>query len=212
MDGLSYGMDGLGYGTGAGLFGVLRGDDGNRYHVIVQTVEVLVPKLERLEWLAPLSEGRGITLSDDPAADLFLAANPNALLLGVLYDSQYATRRAFASPLRLRERLGHFDIERLAGDDEAILVAVFREKPALHRFPAKFATLTQRLAQTLVAEYSGDASRIWLEAADASHLGDRLLALPAFGVDKTNWTVGMLGTLGMLPYAGWETYRTGPRK
>lgn len=170
-----------------------------------------MPKLERLEWLAPLSEGRGITLSDDPAADLFLAADPNALLLGVLYDSQYATRKAFAVPLRLRERLGHFDIERLAADDEALLIA-FREKPALHRFPAKFAGLTQRLAQTLVTEYSGDASRIWLEAADVSHLGDRLLALPAFGVDKTNWTVGMLGTLGILPYPEWETYRSRPHK
>jgi hypothetical protein len=34
-----------------------------------------------------------------------------------------------------------------------------------------------------------------------------LIALPAFGVEKTNWTVGMLGTLGMLPFAGWEGYR-----
>lgn len=170
-----------------------------------------MPKLERLEWLAPLSEGRGITLSDDPAADLFLAENPNALLLGVLYDSQYATRRAFATPLRLRERLGHFDVERLARDDEAILVA-FREKPALHRFPAKFAGLTQKLARTLVAEYGGDASRIWLEAADVTDLAARLMALPAFGIEKTNWTVGMLGTLGILPYGGWENYRTGSKR
>lgn len=169
-----------------------------------------MPKLERLEWLVPLSEGRGITLSDDPAADLFLAEDPNALLLGVLYDSQYATRKAFAAPLRLRERLGHLDPVRLAAEDEAVLLA-FRQKPALHRFPAKFAGLTQRLAQTLVQEYSGDASRIWLEATDVSHLGQRLLALPAFGVDKTNWTVGMLGKLGMLPYDGWDSYRTGPR-
>lgn len=171
-----------------------------------------MPKLERLDWLAPLDEGRGITLSDDPAADLFLAEDPNALLLGVLYDSQYATRKAFAAPLRLRERLGHLDLVRLAAEDEPVLVTVFREKPALHRFPTKFAGLTQRLAQTLVQTYGGDASRIWLESADVSDLGARLLALPAFGVDKTNWTVGMLGMLGILPYTGWETYRVGPRK
>src|SRR5690242_21824489 len=108
-----------------------------------------MPKLERLEWLVPLSEGRGVTLSDDPAADLFLAEDPNALLLGVLYDSQFATRKAFAAPLRLKERLGHLDMGRLAATDPDELLAIFRQFPALHRFPAKFAGLTQQLAQAL---------------------------------------------------------------
>jgi hypothetical protein len=31
--------------------------------------------------------------------------------------------------------------------------------------------------------------------------------LPAFGEEKTNWTVGMLGSLGLLPFDGWEEYR-----
>lgn len=166
-----------------------------------------MPKLERLSWLVPLSEGRGITLSDDPAADLFLAENPNALLLGVLYDSQFATRRAFSAPLRLRERLGHLDMGLLAADDAAPLIAAFAQKPALHRFPTKFATLTQKLAATVVAEYGGDAGRIWLESRDVEDLGGRLMALPAFGTDKTNWTVGMLGILEILPYEGWQEYR-----
>ncbi len=166
-----------------------------------------MPKLERLEWLAPLSEGRGITLSDDPAADLFLAENPNALLLGVLFDSQFSTRRAFASPLRLYERLGHLDLARIAIDDETVIIEVFVQKPALHRFPRKFAVLTRQLSGVLTERYGGDAGRIWLEARDVPDLGDRILDLPAFGVEKANWTVGMLGTLGMLPYGGWEEYR-----
>jgi len=170
-----------------------------------------MPKLERLSWLVPLSEGRGVTLSDDPAADLFLAENPNALLLGVLYDSQYATRKAFAAPLRLKERLGHLDMAVLASDDQSALVEVFSQKPALHRFPYKFATLTQKLAGAIVSDYGGDAGRIWREAADVSELGSRIMALPAFGVEKTNWTVGMLGILGLLPYDGWAEYRVQPR-
>src|SRR5437764_13830870 len=103
-----------------------------------------MPKLERLSWLVPLSEGRGITLTDKPEADLFLAENPLALLLGVLYDSQYATKAAFTSPLRLRERLGYLDAEGLASANEEELVESFRQKPALHRFPRKNALLTQR--------------------------------------------------------------------
>ena len=166
-----------------------------------------VPKLERLDWIAPLAEGRGVTLSNDPAADLLLAEDPNALLLGVLYDSQCATRQAFAVPLRLKERLGHLDITVLADDDTTVLVEVFRRKPALHRFPAKFAGLTQQLAAVLRTEYGGDAARIWTEAGDVDTLARRLMALPAFGVEKTNWTIGMLGRLGLLPYGGWEEYR-----
>lgn len=166
-----------------------------------------MPKLERLEWIAPLSEGRGVTLSDDPAADLYLAEDPNALLLGVLYDSQYATRRAFAIPLRLKERLGHLDLATIVASDPDTIYAAFAAKPALHRFPRKFAQQTQQLAQVVVADYGGNAARIWTEATDVDDLGRRLMALPAFGVEKTNWTVGMLGRLGMLPYDGGEGFR-----
>jgi uncharacterized HhH-GPD family protein len=172
-----------------------------------------MPKLERLEWIAPLSEGRGVTLSNDPAADQFLADHPNALLLGVLYDSQYLTRKAFAIPLRLKERLGDFDIDRLASEDEAVILEAFGRKPSLHRFPNRYARLTQQLARVIVSEYGGHASRIWREAGTVDELGARLMALPAFGVEKTNWTVGMLGILGLLPFGGWQDYRVpAPKK
>ncbi|HEX6508334.1 MAG TPA: Fe-S cluster assembly protein HesB [Chloroflexota bacterium] len=171
-----------------------------------------MPQLERLEWLAPLSEGRGVTLSDDPAADLLLLEDPNALLLGVLYDSQFSTRRAFAVPLRLKERLGYLDMTQLANADAATLAEAFSQKPALHRFPRKYAELTQKLAQAVATSYGSDSSRIWREAGSVDSLADRLLALPAFGVEKTNWTIGMLGMLGLLPYDGWQDFRVQPRK
>lgn len=170
-----------------------------------------MPKLERLEWITPLSAGRGVTLSDDETADHFLAEHPFALLLGVLYDSQLATRRAFAAPLALSHRLGHLDPARIAVMEEEELAGVFSQKPALHRFPRKFAGLTRQLAGVVIEEYGGDTTRLWLEAGDVMELGRRLLALPAFGVDKTNWTVGMLGLLGVLPFGGWEEYRVPAR-
>jgi uncharacterized HhH-GPD family protein len=166
-----------------------------------------MPKLERLDWVTPLSEGRGVTLSDDPAADQFLAEDPNALLLGVLYDSQYQTRRAFSIPLKLRERLGHFDLQRMAAEGEEPLLHAFLTRPALHRFPGKFARQTLQVVQVLVNEYGGDAARVWTEASDVEDLGRRLMALPCFGTEKTNWTVGMLGTLGLISLPGWEEYR-----
>ena len=165
-----------------------------------------MPKLERLEWVVPLTEGRGVTLTDNPEADMFLAEDPNALLLGVMYDSQYQTRRAFAIPFVLRERLGHFDIDRIASEPE-LVHAAFTTKPALHRFPNRYAELTSKLAQVLVDEYEGNSGRIWLEASSVDDLAGRLMALPAFGGQKTSWTVGMLGRLGVLTYTGWDGYR-----
>ncbi|MGH2447188.1 MAG: hypothetical protein ACRDFS_01075 [Chloroflexota bacterium] len=165
-----------------------------------------MPKLERLEWLAPLSEGRGVTLSDDPEADLFLQQNAFALLLGVLTDSQFATRRAFAIPYKLRERLGHLDVDRLAVEGDAVQEA-FAQKPALHRFPNKFAALTRQLAEAVLECYGGETSLLWDQASDVQNLASRLMELPSFGVEKTNWTIGMLGCLGMLPFEEWEGYR-----
>ncbi len=172
-----------------------------------------MPKIERLEWIAPLSDGRGVTLSNDPAADLLLAEDPNALLLGVLLDSQYASRQAFASPYRLHQRLGHLDLAEITAMEETALQEVFRLTPALHRFPRKFAGLTQQFAWYVVETHGGDSSRVWREASDVDHLAQRILALPSFGVEKTTWTVGMLGTLGRLPFDGWQGYRaTVPRR
>jgi uncharacterized HhH-GPD family protein len=168
-----------------------------------------VPKLERLDWVAPLSEGRGVTMTDIPEADLFLAEDGAALLIGVMCDSQYQTRRAFAIPYILRERLGHFDIWRIALE-EAEIQRAFTAKPALHRFPNRSAALTSKLAQAIVSEYDGKAERLWIEADSVTELSRRLMALPAFGEQKTNWTVGMLGRMGVLPYDGWEGYRLKP--
>lgn len=165
-----------------------------------------MPKLERLDWVIPLSERKGVTMTDMPEADLFLAEDGGALLIGVMCDSQYQTRRAFAIPYLLRERLGHFDIHRIAAE-EADVQQAFTIKPALHRFPNRCAMLTSKLALAIVEDYDGKAERLWLEAGDVEELSHRLMALPAFGEQKTNWTVGMLGRMGVLAFDGWDGYR-----
>jgi uncharacterized HhH-GPD family protein len=167
-----------------------------------------MPKLERLDWVSPLSEGNGVTLTDDPEANQLLAGDPNALLVGVLCDSQFQTRRAFAIPLRLKQRLGHFDIRRIAAEPDAVREA-FTTKPALHRFPNRCAEFTVKLAGFIVETYDGDGSRVWTECRASDELGRRLLELPAFGEQKADWTVGMLGRMGVLTFSDWDGYRVG---
>jgi uncharacterized HhH-GPD family protein len=58
---------------------------------------------------------------------------------------------------------------------------MFREKPAIHRFPGSMAKRVQELAAVVVDEYGGQAERIWTDAADGNDLRQRISSLPGFG-------------------------------
>jgi uncharacterized HhH-GPD family protein len=119
------------------------------------------------------------TESDE--ANTLIAADPMALLVGFALDQQVSVQKAFAGPLALQERLGAIDTATLA---EADLEPLFREKPAIHRFPGSMAQRVHELAVHIRDEYDGDAARVWTDAADASELRANLEALPGFGEMK----------------------------
>jgi uncharacterized HhH-GPD family protein len=119
--------------------------------------------------------------SDSEEANALLAADPMALLIGFVLDQQVSVQKAFAGPLVLRERLGSIDPATLAAVD---LEPVFREKPAIHRFPGSMAQRVHELAVYVRDRYDGDAARVWTDAADADELRANLAALPGFGEMK----------------------------
>ncbi len=137
-------------------------------------------------------------------ADRLLASEPLALLVGFALDQQVPVPKAFSGPLELKRRLGALDAGAIAAMDPAALEEVFREKPAIHRFPGSMARRTQELCAVVAEEYGGDASRVWTEAADGAELERRLRALPGFGEMKVRSLAAVLGKrLGVRP-AGWE--------
>ncbi len=117
----------------------------------------------------------------DDASNEMIAADPLALLVGFVLDQQVTVQKAFAGPLVLRERLGSFDVETLATAD---LEPVFRQVPAIHRYPGAMAQRVHDLAVHLQEHYDGDAARVWRDAADAEQLRANLTALPGFGAMK----------------------------
>jgi uncharacterized HhH-GPD family protein len=119
------------------------------------------------------------TESDE--ANALIAADPMALLVGFALDQQVSVQKAFAGPLALQERLGAINAATLA---EADLEPLFREKPAIHRFPGSMAQRVHELAVHIRDEYDGDAARVWTDAANASELRANLEALPGFGEMK----------------------------
>jgi uncharacterized HhH-GPD family protein len=119
--------------------------------------------------------------TDSDEANVLIASDPMALLVGFVLDQQVTVQKAFAGPLALQERLGTLDAGTLASTD---LEPVFRARPAIHRFPGSMAQRVQALAAHVRDHYDGDAARVWTDAADTAELRANLAALPGFGEMK----------------------------
>lgn len=128
----------------------------------------------------------------DDEADRLLASDPLALLIGFALDQQVPVQKAFSGPMELRRRLGHLDPARIAGMDPEAMADVFRQRPALHRFPGAMAGRVQALCAFIVAQHDGDAARVWTGASDGRDLQKRLMALPSFGDMKVRSMLGIL--------------------
>jgi uncharacterized HhH-GPD family protein len=119
--------------------------------------------------------------TEDDEANRLLADDPFALLVGFALDQQVTVQQAFLGPLRLKQRLGTLEPAAVARAD---LEPIFREKPAIHRFPGNMAARVRDLAAIITEDYGGDASRLWTEAVDGADLRKRIGALPGFGEMK----------------------------
>jgi len=117
-------------------------------------------------------------------ADELIARDPLALLIGFALDQQVTVPTAFTGPLKLEQRLGSLDCARIARMDPARLEEVFREKPAIHRFPGAMARRVQDLCGFIEERYEGDAAAVWMQATDSEDLRARIAELPGFGEMK----------------------------
>jgi len=128
---------------------------------------------------------RYLFYTGDSDADRLLAEEPLALLIGFTLDQQVTVQKAFSGPIELQRRLGRpLDADRLAEMDPDALVALFQQRPALHRFPGAMAGRVQAMCAAIVRDYAGQPARIWLEARDGADLRARLLRLPGIGEMK----------------------------
>jgi uncharacterized HhH-GPD family protein len=146
-----------------------------------------------------------LPFTPDEQANRLLASEPLAVMIGMLLDQQVTMEAAFRAPYLLKERLGGtLDARAIAAMPVEELEAVFRERPALHRFPASMARRTHELCAYLVEHDDGEAERVWQDVPTGEELLARVRALPGFGADKSRIFVGLLGKrLGVRP-AGWE--------
>lgn len=148
----------------------------------------------------------GFNITGDPQADELLDRDPFALLTAMLLDQQFPMERAFAGPRLLADRLGveRLDPAQLAKHDPDDLVQRMTGPPAVHRYPGSMAGRIQALAAHIVANYDGDAERLWTTADSGTELYARLKALPGFGDQKARIFLALLGKQCGVRPQGWR--------
>ncbi|MGX9901022.1 HhH-GPD-type base excision DNA repair protein [Arthrobacter sp. SA17] len=144
-------------------------------------------------------------ITGDSAADQLLSNDAFALLVGMLLDQQVTMESAFAGPEKIRTRIGSMAPAAIAEYDPAGFVEVFKERPAVHRFPGSMAGRVQALAETIQRDWDGDAAAIWTRnEPDGQEVLRRLKELPGFGEQKAKIFLALLGKQRGLEAAGWR--------
>jgi uncharacterized HhH-GPD family protein len=147
-----------------------------------------------------------IVWTDNLAANELLETDALALLIGMVLDQQVKMEKAFSGPYELKRRLGHLDVREITNMDPDRLDKVFRERPALHRFPGNMARRVQAMCAVVVKDYGGDAKSVWRDAKDGADLSARISKLPGFGEMKTRILISILAKRFDVKPQGWEKY------
>ena len=150
-------------------------------------------------------------ITGDDKADAVLSRDPLALLIGMVLDQQVTIEKAFSSPADLLQRLGGkgpLDAATIAAMDPDELAEIFRERPALHRYPGSMAGRVQAVCRVVADDYGNKADNIWKGVQSGEELIARLRALPGFGEQKAKIFAALLGKqLGVCP-EGWRKVTT----
>ncbi|MCX8007950.1 MAG: hypothetical protein N3B11_07585 [Coriobacteriia bacterium] len=133
----------------------------------------------------------GGAFTDLPEADRFVKTRAEAFLIGVLFTQGIPAERAWAAPWLLAQRLGHFDLGRLAVERERVARAI-AAPPALHRFVRTLPGWVSAAAARVIEDYRGDAAAIWPEGTRVAEVAERLRAFQGIGVKKAAMATEML--------------------
>lgn len=145
-----------------------------------------------------------IQIAQDETADELLSTDPFALLVGMLLDQQYGMEHAFRGPAKIVDKLGTLDPGEIAAQDPEKFADLCSTTPAIHRYARSMAGRVQQLAQLVVDDYDGDASRIWSTAGSTKELLKRLKALPGYGDQKARIFAALLGKQLDVTPDGWR--------
>jgi uncharacterized HhH-GPD family protein len=146
-----------------------------------------------------------LCLAQEPEADKLLSEDPFALLVGMLLDQQYSMEHAFRGPRKIADRMGRFDIRRIAESDPAEFEELAATPPAIHRYGRSMGRRTHDLARYIIDNYNGRTEGIWTDGEpDGKEVLRRLRELPGFGDQKARIFLALLGKQLAVQPPGWR--------
>ncbi|MBF6207560.1 MULTISPECIES: HhH-GPD-type base excision DNA repair protein [Nocardia] len=149
---------------------------------------------------------RTLCLAQDAEADKLLTEDHFATLLGMLLDQQYPMEHAFRGPKKIADRMGGFDIQRIAEADPQEFEDLAATPPAIHRYGRSMARRAQELARYVIEHYDGKAENIWTAGdPDGKEVLRRLKDLPGYGEQKAKIFLALLGKQRGVRPEGWRT-------
>ncbi|MEU2039501.1 HhH-GPD-type base excision DNA repair protein [Nocardia niwae] len=148
---------------------------------------------------------RTLCLAQDAEADRLLTEDHFATLLGMLLDQQYPMEHAFRGPKKIADRMGGFDIHRIAEADPQEFEELAATPPAIHRYGRSMARRAQELARYVIEHYDGKAENIWTAGdPDGKEVLRRLKDLPGYGEQKAKIFLALLGKQRGVRPDGWR--------
>ncbi|WP_063052094.1 HhH-GPD-type base excision DNA repair protein [Nocardia arthritidis] len=148
---------------------------------------------------------RTLCLAQDAEADKLLTEDHFATLLGMLLDQQYPMEHAFRGPKKIADRMGGFDIQRIAEADPQEFEELAATPPAIHRYGRSMARRAQELARYVIEHYDGKTENIWTAGdPDGKEVLRRLKDLPGYGEQKAKIFLALLGKQRGVQPEGWR--------
>ena len=136
----------------------------------------------------PNSTGSTLDFTPNAETNELLRTDAFAFLTAVLFDQGVPAERAWTAPYLLRQRMGHLDPARSAGDPEGVRRAI-QMQPKLHRYIKKMPRWLVGAARRVEQDYHGDASAIWSDRPSAVELQRRLSEFHGIGQKKAAMAV-----------------------
>lgn len=136
-----------------------------------------------------------------------LKKDPNAFLLGAIFDRGIEYDDAWNIPAKLKIRLGHLDVRRISTMKDRDLEKIIRgtgKGNSLHRFPRTMSQCVIAASKRLVSDYNSDASNIWNCRPDVTSVLKALTSFHGIGQKIGNMTVRLLITYYGVQLTGWN--------
>lgn len=115
----------------------------------------------------------------------FLLSEANAFIFGLISDQSVKAELAWSLPYKIKQRLGHFDLEKISDLSSFNELEVYiKTKPALHRYPKNIAKYLYCASQLICEKYQGNAENIWKDTKSAVLVLKRLKEFPGISDKK----------------------------